>query len=386
MPRFDWSWPKRPKHPQVEPTSSDHAISEYEHETATSVGSQSAPSVPLFPDGVEVLYDCPDAAFDICFIHGLTGDRRTTWTAPRTTWAASKQPAPWPREFLPADLVTRARILTYGYDAYVLRKSVSSSNWLRDHATNLLNNLTTDRASCNASSRPLIFVAHSLGGLVCKTAILLSRTHPDTHLRELFTSTKGIIFMGTPHKGSWLADWSNVSIEILGSVKSTNTGLMKVLQTKDQFLESVQLEFMGMLRENKYLKVTCFYEELPMNKVGKVVPKQSATLDGYNSISIHANHSDMVKFASKEANGYKSVLGELQRWTSEISVDPGQSAIGTDEKRDSTVESSPHIFHNYGSGNLTTNTSSGVQHNSFGSGNVFHGPIHGFQLSSPQPL
>ncbi|KAJ5822595.1 hypothetical protein N7447_004935 [Penicillium robsamsonii] len=380
-----WPWSKRPKVSRVGPTNGGHAGSEYQHNVRTSVGLQSPPSVPLFPDGVEVLYECPEAVFDICFIHGLTGDRRTTWTAPKSTWTANTQPEPWPQEFLPGDITTRARILTYGYDAYVLRSSVASSNWLGDHATNLLNNLTTDRASCNASSRPLIFVAHSLGGLVCKKAIMLSRIHPDTHLRELFTSTKGIIFMGTPHKGSWLADWSKLSVEALGSVKSTNTGLMKVLETKDQLLESIQLEFMGMLREYRNIKVTCFYEELATTGVGKVVSKQSAILDGYISISIHANHSGMVKFASKEDNGYKSLLGELQRWMSENSADPGQSATGTDENRDSTMESSSSEFHNHGSGTIITNNGSGIQYNNSGSGNMFNGPIHSLQLSSPQP-
>lgn len=68
------------------------------------------------------------------------------------------------------------------------------------------------------------------------------------------------------------------------------------------------------------LKVTCFFEELPLPGVGKVVSRDSATLAGHNSISIHGNHSNMVKFASAEENGFKRVLGELVRWTSQ----PGQ--------------------------------------------------------------
>ena len=140
--------------------------------------TDSNPPVSSFPDGVKVLHDCPSATVDICFVHGLTGDRESTWTA-------RGHSTPWPQRLLPPNL-PQARIITYGYDAYITRKSVASSNRLVDHATNLLNDLTDDRNSVNASSRPLIFVAHSLGGLVCKKTILLSRHNPDHHLRGIF--------------------------------------------------------------------------------------------------------------------------------------------------------------------------------------------------------
>lgn len=268
------------------------------------------PPIPSFPDGVKVLHDCPDATVDICFVHGLTGDRESTWTA-------HGQSAPWPKTLLPPKL-SRARILTYGYDAYIVRKGVAGSNRLMDHATNLLNDLTTDRSSNSASSRPLIFVAHSLGGLVCKKAILLSRNNPEAHLRSIFDCTKGIAFMGTPHKGSWMADWAKIPASAVGLVKSTNKSLLGILNTDDQLLESIQVEFWSMVRglreDGRCFQVTCFFEELPLSVVGKVVSKESATLEGYASFSIHANHSDMVKFASAEENGFKRLLGELVRW------------------------------------------------------------------------
>ncbi|KAJ5718812.1 alpha/beta-hydrolase [Penicillium malachiteum] len=263
-----------------------------------------------FPDGVEVLYDCPGAVLDICFIHGLTGDRRATWTPDQAS-------EPWPQTLLPSH-ISGARILTYGYDAYFVRKSAASCNRVIDHAINLLHDLTTDRASCNASSRPLIFIAHSLGGLVCKKAILLSRNNPEYHLRSVFKSTKAIIFMGTPHKGSWMADWAKIPATALGFIKSTNKSLFAVLESESQFLESLQIEFLALIRElreaGRSLEVTSFFEELPLPLAGRVVSKESATLDGYNSISIHANHSDMVKFGSEEETGFKRLVGELQRW------------------------------------------------------------------------
>lgn len=269
-----------------------------------------------FPDGIKVLYDGQDAAVDICFIHGLTGNRDSTWTA-------HGQAHPWPQTLLP-QRIPQSRILTYGYDAYItLRPGTSvSSNGLFDHASNFLNDLTTNRAVCGASGRPLIFVAHSLGGLVCKETILSSKNPTEPHLKDIFKATKGIIFMGTPHAGSWMADWAKLPAKALGIVKSTNQSLLKVLRSSDQYLESVQLRFLTMIRDlqqsDRRIEITCFYEELPLPVVGKVVSKESATFAGYNMTSIHANHRDMVRFSNGNETGFQRLLGELVRWVAEI--------------------------------------------------------------------
>lgn len=336
-------------------------------ETEHSGPSSEGRLLDSFPDGVEVLHDYPNATVDICFVHGLTGNRDSTWTA-------HGQCTPWPKTLLSPKL-TRARILTYGYDAYIVRKSSASSNRLIDHATNLLNDLTTNRASCDASSRPIIFVTHSLGGLVCKEAILLSRNNPESHLRGIFDCTKGIVFMGTPHKGSWMADWAKIPASALGLVKSTNKSLLKILETDDQFLESIQVRFWSMIRElresGRRLEVTCFFEELPLSVVGKVVSKESATLEGYSSISIHANHSDMVRFGSAEDNGFERLLGELTRWESQIRDSAARQPTRSIEEAQINKPASPS-FNSYGPG-FQFNAPGGTQNNNTGSGNQFLG-------------
>ncbi|KAK4140267.1 vegetative incompatibility protein HET-E-1 [Dichotomopilus funicola] len=273
-----------------------------------------SPRIPPFPTGVDVLHDCPDATVDICFVHGLSGDRNSTWTA-------DGQSVPWPKTFLPLKL-RNARILTFGYDAYVVPGSGPSANRLLDHAMSLLARLTTNRRTNNASTRPLIFVAHGLGGIVCKEAILSSRDNPELHLRGIFDYFKGIIFMGTPHKGSSMAGWARIPASAFGIVKQVNKPLLQILQTNDQFLESIHLRFLGMLREQREegraLNVTCFAEELPVPPIGLLVTKDSAHFDGYNHITIHANHNDMTKFASMQDDGFVMVTGELIRWGKEI--------------------------------------------------------------------
>jgi hypothetical protein len=70
----------------------------------------------------------------------------------------------------------------------------------------------------------------------------------------------------------------------------------------------------------------------------QVVPRASAVVPGAadaEPIVIHANHIDMVKFPSKEDNGYKTVSGHLRimaqsasnvipsRWEEESRVNAG---------------------------------------------------------------
>jgi protein SERAC1 len=181
--------------------------------------TSAAQSLPnSFPDGLKVLYEGDDAEVDICFVHGLTGGRESTWTA-------DGQSASWPATLLPP-LLNNTRILTYGYDAFVVRMGVSGGNRVDDHARNLVSDLTTDRELCNAASRPLIFIAHSLGGLVCMRAILRSRNTPERRFRDVFDSLRGLIFLGTPLRGTdWMASWAKISLSVVSSWKSTNKNL-----------------------------------------------------------------------------------------------------------------------------------------------------------------
>jgi hypothetical protein len=74
----------------------------------------------------------------ILFVHGLTGDREKTWTAKNTS-------EPWPRTLLPSK-VPNARVLTFGYDAYVADwRGLVSQVRIGNHAMNLLTTLASYR-------------------------------------------------------------------------------------------------------------------------------------------------------------------------------------------------------------------------------------------------
>jgi hypothetical protein len=74
----------------------------------------------------------------IILVHGLTGGREKTWTAKNAT-------SPWPQSLLPLK-ITNARVLTFGYDAYITDwRGIVSQNRIGNHSMNLLTSVATFR-------------------------------------------------------------------------------------------------------------------------------------------------------------------------------------------------------------------------------------------------
>ena len=158
--------------------------------------------------------------------------------------------------------------------------------------------------------RKIVFVAHSLGGLVTQDCLNLSRSNAEKHLQQISCCTIGIVFLGTPHHGADTAAWAKFGATIANTIKHVNTDIVSVLKPGSEMLARVQDGFHNLLRlrrdENSEIAVTCFFEELPL-PIGmvrflapslliervdqfQVVDMQSAILPGYPSYGIHANH------------------------------------------------------------------------------------------------
>ncbi|KAE8443681.1 hypothetical protein EG329_001453 [Mollisiaceae sp. DMI_Dod_QoI] len=276
-----------------------------------------------YPDhkyGLKTFYEPSNAVFDIVFIHGITGHRENTWSV-------GNGARPWPETFLPTK-IPDARIISFGYDASVIgwRSGISSNN-ITDHAKNLLTALgalrDADSSVMNPSERPIVFVAHSLGGLVCEDALLSSRTNVEIHLQRILKYTWGILFLGTPHFGSSLAPVARRFATLIKPTTRTNLQVLKVLSRDSEVLARIQNDFHSLLRSrtregHQPIEIICFYEEVPFSGIGEIVPKRSATLPGYAAIGIHSNHRNMARFATDCDPGFVSVACELQRWAKEI--------------------------------------------------------------------
>ena len=106
----------------------------------------------------------------------------------------------WPRDLLKADF-PRARIMTFGYNSIVTRGYTGANQGnIFSHARDLLYALEAKRRK--APDRDLVFIAHSLGGILVKEVLRRSETDPDLGITKIFQSTTGVLLFGTPHRGS----------------------------------------------------------------------------------------------------------------------------------------------------------------------------------------
>lgn len=218
--------------------------------------------------GITVLFDPGvKATIDIVFVHGLTGNAYTTWLHKETE-------THWPSKFLHEDL-PNARILCFGYDADIVQFwNPASSATLSDHAQQLVGSLVGERELTNTEDRNIIFVAHSLGGLLTKAAVFHSQNGYEDHLHQIERCTYGIIFLGTPHHGSDLAKWAKFGTDIAGLVRPANKGIVAVLKPGSEMLRQIENNFHIILRKRKHegreIVLTSFWEELSVGSIGQV--------------------------------------------------------------------------------------------------------------------
>eukprot|EP01113_Clastostelium_recurvatum_P006291 TRINITY_DN12852_c0_g1_i10.p1 TRINITY_DN12852_c0_g1~~TRINITY_DN12852_c0_g1_i10.p1 ORF type:complete len:209 (-),score=35.39 TRINITY_DN12852_c0_g1_i10:484-1110(-) len=178
---------------------------------------------PRYAEGVYLLYEPPssDPSFDIVFVHGVTGHPLTTWVNSMHRLQEGDVDGSimledasvcWPRDWLPHDF-PHARILSVGYEVY-LSKWFGNALPLVEQSSIMMHKLRL----ADVGDRPVVFIAHSFGGLVVKMLLhqANSRTPAYTgdetadeeelkqysNFAKIAEQTRGIVFYSTPHRGS----------------------------------------------------------------------------------------------------------------------------------------------------------------------------------------
>jgi len=277
--------------------------------------------------GLHQLAAPENAKFDIVFVHGLFGNRINTWTA-------DKGPL-WPQKLLSQD-VTDARIFTFGYDADVIKLNLDeelTEGTMETHAADLCERLSSFRAMTESSDRPLIFVAHSLGGLICAQLVVKGALGAETdNVAIVSNNTRGMIFLGTPFHGSPIAPLAKVFSRMVSVLRNTHTQKVKDLEQKSEKLRILAESFASALhqriRDNKEIRVAFFHETKTLNGV-LVVPELNARIPGFGDhASIEANHEKMCKFADPEEPGYQSVVAAIRKMAADADNRPDATTHG----------------------------------------------------------
>ncbi|KAI0876688.1 hypothetical protein GGS24DRAFT_498665 [Hypoxylon argillaceum] len=274
---------------------------------------------------LKVLVDPPDANVDIIAVHGLefpnpAPDVGVTWTSEGKLWL---------RDFLPRR-VPRARICLFEYHSEPTFLSLAAG--VTEQARNVLNCLGQTRA--NNPRRSLIFISHSLGGLIVERALVLAKV--EKPYKQIQESTFGLIFFAAPQQVGNLdsACFGRVLARVArGITGDSMTPLVASLINGSPYLNTYADNFRQMLDG---FQILSFYETRPLGRFGIIVHRDAASLGLPGSreiqIPIVADHRDICKFASDEDPEYKLVEDNITQMVSNAtSPTSNQAEIGDEE-------------------------------------------------------
>ncbi|KAL8804713.1 MAG: hypothetical protein Q9182_002405 [Xanthomendoza sp. 2 TL-2023] len=217
-----------------------------------------------------------DVRLDLVFVHGLSNKWQHTW---------EKNGRSWIQDLLPKD-IPHARIFTCGFN---------TQNGSQKDTTLSVRGLQDYERKRDHVKKPVIFLAHSLGGLILQDFL-------QTCSQPLRNATKGIIFFGTPN-----------DIQETDQRTRFTFAMASIGYTfEDEYLSqlgSISQGFPAWLDATPLARlVVCFYERLPVVDNLTFVEKNSAIVSQCEGRGLQANHMDMTTFLSASDTNYQSVL------------------------------------------------------------------------------
>ncbi|XP_063522843.1 protein SERAC1 isoform X5 [Pongo pygmaeus] len=267
-----------------------------------------------YQDGVYVLHPqyrtSQPIKADVLFIHGLMGAAFKTWRQQDSEQAVIEKPMEdedryttcWPKTWLAKDCPA-LRIISVEYDT-------SLSDWRarcpmeRKSIAFRSNELLRKLRAAGVGDRPVVWISHSMGGLLVKKMLLEASAKPE--MSTVINNTRGIIFYSVPHHGSRLAEYSvNIRYLLFPSLE------VKELSKDSPALKTLQDDFLEFAKDKNF-QVLNFVETLP-TYIGSmiklhVVPVESADLGIGDLIPVDVNHLNICKPKKKDAFLYQRTL------------------------------------------------------------------------------
>ena len=236
----------------------------------------------------------PDVArADIVFVHGLDGDPQSTWTSAGGFWPA------WLAEDL-GDV----RVWSLGYPA-------ASSGW-RGHGAHIITSaqsLFPRLKQAGLGQRPLVLVAHSMGGLVAKQLLRHADDSNDPLAEEFVRNARGVAFLATPHRGSGVA--------------TTAGRLARLVPFRKQpTIDSLVANSPELMELNRWYKNRCtarefatlaYREDVKTNGVWVVDPASADPgISDVEVVPVPRNHQQICKPSDRDDEVYTGVLAFIR--------------------------------------------------------------------------
>ncbi|KAL8671569.1 MAG: hypothetical protein Q9168_003931 [Polycauliona sp. 1 TL-2023] len=264
------------------------------------------------PLGLSVLYEPEEGEpiADIIFVHGLGGTSQKTWSRNRDTQLF------WPQQWLPLEPgFEQARILSFGYNAHFASAGRENMLDIADFAKDLLfgmkYGLNENSEALEVGKCPVIFVVHSMGGLVVKKAHILGQG--DDQYMKYVKATSAILFLSTPHRGTNFAELLN-KILTVSLFNHSPKHYIAELRQNSPALQDINEQFRNIAPR---LDIFSFYET-QQTAVGPrkmmVLEKDSSILGYPNEVSkpLDADHHNVCKYTNQQDPNYVSVRNALK--------------------------------------------------------------------------
>ncbi|RYP81620.1 hypothetical protein DL770_005828 [Monosporascus sp. CRB-9-2] len=250
--------------------------------------------VSLNRQPLEILYPGPTdpdkIKIDIVAVHGLGSDVNWSWA-----WKNGAKCVHWLKdpEMLPA-IIPNARIMAYSYESRWHRNA--SKTRLELCGEELARNMHNFRT--NIPDRPVIFIAHSLGGLVVLHALLYADRTDE--LKYLPARTVGFAALGTPFRGTKMQSLAEIVARLLAPVGSHDGIITELKQDAKSLTDKVHAFDYG-----KKLSIPGLFR-------GRVVDEESAHVPGWERAGLNTDHFNLNKFPAPDDRSFLAVSNEIR--------------------------------------------------------------------------
>ena len=243
-----------------------------------------------------------NSELDVVFIHGLNGDPKKTWT--------TKGGEFWPnwlgKEF------SNVAIYSIGYRSRFFNFLAKPEKDIFELAISIMNYIL----SRGIGDRPIIFISHSLGGILTKLMLRKSCDSEDKKMKKLNEKVQLVVFLSTPHTRVSLASslktgsdhniikFLNIFLSLFRrsilsppkTLSSLSSKYVEFLANDPGILEDLNAHYRFFANTRSNLKTAVFYEKYKTYGT-LIISRESADpgVSGTIPVAVDKNHINICK-------------------------------------------------------------------------------------------